>query len=485
MNDRANRYNNYTDRNSKERQHDQYSFSDSWKQNAVELAVLGGIVAGATSLGMNGGMVGLAQAGKGAIAAAGKGLGRYFDTLGPGGKLARKIGIGTFKNLQKMPGTADKFDRNLWEEQIRNARGSVDEKEVKRLATERYLKARGDALFEHGENGGDEADFRFYGTPDFYKEFVREEMFEKAMRDQKAQGFYEPHSGKFDPKNKGKDKDDNAPAGAGAKFFGSALSGLGLGAGVTAAHGLDRALHGWAEDDRKKHEDTYHLAGSFLRKQGSVHRDVYEGIASLGSRVPQAVATGVGYTGVSLGTALALKHHKDLLVDTRHPENVTGDEHSNGPRVIIELGNGDPTQMGGFGMAPHMSQKELGISKSGGLTHFLKNVGGRTSELRALTNRIEGNTVNYKDEAAQHLKGINVEDAIKQKFGDSGAGDAKDLLASKADELRRADFATKDDIANEVARDRLTAGGAGLGLLGGALTAQHLKHKQTAGEQYA
>jgi hypothetical protein len=491
MNDRSNRYNNYTDKNQRERQNDQFSFSDSWKQNAVELALLGGIVAGATSIGMNGGASTLSQAGKAAILAGGKGLGRYMDrSMGPVGKLTRKLGIGTFKGLQKMPGNGSKFDQALWEDQIRNARSNVDEDEVTRLAKERFTKAREEALYEHAEKGDDQSTFRFYGTPDFYKESVREELFEKSMRDQKAPGYYEPHTGKSDPKNKGKDRDGNAPAGAapigaGTNLVGSALAGLGFGAGITAAHGLDRALNGWREHDNKKHEDTYNLGGSFLRKQSSVHRDLYQGIASLGSRVPQSVAAGIGYTGVSLATAAALRNHKDLLVNTKHPADPTENEHNNGPRVIIELGNGDTSQMGSLGMLPHVSQSELGIVKSSGFTNFMKNFGGRGDELRTLTNRINGNTVNYKDEAAEQLKDTNMDDAIKQHFGDSKMGDAKDVLTSKADELRRADFATKDHIEGEVARDRLIGGGIiGTGLLGGALTAHHLKKKQTAGEQH-
>jgi hypothetical protein len=485
MNDRSNRYNNYDDKNSRERQHDQYSFSDSWKQNAVELAILGGIVAGATSVGMNGSLAGLSQAGKNALLAGGKGFGRYLDrSMGPAGKLARRVGVGTFKNLQKMPGTSNKFDRKMWEEQVQNARGNVNEEDVARLAKERFTQAREEALFQHVKEHGNEVGFRFYGTPRFFEESVREEMFEKGMRDQKAHGFFEPHTGKSDPKNKGKDKDKNGnpPISNGTNFLGSGLAGLGFGAGITAAHGIDRAINGWTEEDRKKRENTFNLGGSFLRKQSSFHRNLYDGVTSVGARVPQAVAAGVGYTGVSLATAAALKDHKDLLVNTKHPADMNTEDHNNGPRVIIELGNGDPTQMGTFGLSPHISQNELGVVKSAGFAGFLKNVVGRPEELRMLKNRLEGNTVNYKDEAAEHLKGIDIKDAIQHKFGDTGAGDAKDLLGSKAEELRRADFAQKDIIDGEVARDRLIAGGAGLGLLGGALTAHHLKAKHTAGE---
>lgn len=493
MNNRSNRYNNNQDPNARERQNDQLSFSDSWKQNVVELALLGGIVAGTATAAMNGNLGGLATVGKGTVRAVGKGFERYLDrSTGPVGRLAKRVGISTFKMLQKMPGTAQKFDQGLWDTQLQEAYNKIDPEEVQRLANERYAKARNEALKEYSDkNGGSDKGFVFYSTPHYHEEAVKNEMIEKNMRDQKAFGFDEPYAGKKDKKRNDLQGTPNGPGTVSQNILGSSLTGLGLGLGLTAAHGVDRAIRGWTEDDHQKRERNFNIAGSFLRDSGrsdfrknaSIHRNIHEGLAALGARVPQAVSTGLGYTAVSLGAAAALKHHKDLLVNTRHPD-LLEEQHNNGPRVIIELGNQEssPNQMGGYTMSPHVASPEaLGIAKLGGFKNFVKNVVGSPEEMRTLKNRLEGNTVNYKDEAAAALKGQDVSALTKEKFGDTG--DAKDLLNSKADELRRHDFAKKDALESNIQRDQLIAGGGvSLGLLGGALAMHHARNKPKASE---
>jgi hypothetical protein len=436
---------------------DEMSFSDSWKRTSVEMAIGGAIIAGAADTIIKGNPTAFVNGGKDAIKAIGGGLNRYIGKKGtPGQKFMKNVGMKTVKNLRN---EADTMERTL-DDFAKSEFGTISKKYQSTLDNPVIKKRVEDEAVRNLRSRGIEVPTQ--DQLDIEMERVRTKRSESTS-------------------NKNKEKKTGRFEAAKANFSASAITGLGLGAGVTAFHSLERALN--PNERNKSKETSYEIAGSFLGKgNGNMKktagvREVYDGLAGVAGNAPKAVATGLGYTGVSLGTA-------KLLNDQQKKKEEKVEPAKNNSRIIIELGHeaqDDNASHATRNTSLSMLPKYKDLQKTAGAGSFLKNLGGRGGEVTNLERRISGQTVNYRDEAANSLKGKNINEMADKKYGNlihksqndmpyHGGQDffKRELLDSEANLLKRNDQAKLEQIKDEVATARMKGIGslAGLGTTG-------------------
>lgn len=437
----------------------QLSFSESWKQKSVELATTGAILAGAGTLAVKGDMGDSIRYGKQAMRQAGRGFENYVKRRSnPVTKLVYNTGKKTLNGISRK--------KPIDGEQLLKGDNSFNLDSIKDI----------DIEMESSRIQAEEENLRRYminKAKQLNQELPRYEPIDSILIEEKVkQAFYEKSQrANRNATSANLDSDKSVLVEAGQKgnrnatFIGGAISGLGFGAGITALHAFDKATR---EERETKKDHSFEAAGSYLNRNGKNKggsslnkeagiRQVHDGLAGLGSKVPQAAATGVGFTGVSLGTASMLKKQREQETDANKKN-----------RIIIEFGedelenkdDGGHAAIGRMGMVPRP-----GLTKSAGAGGYLKNLGGRKAELDLLGNRIKNH--DYQSSAAESLKNKNVPELAKKKYGHLLPDDkAKEkLLEEQTRKLQNSDRDVVESIKDNVARDRMYTG-AGVGLAG-------------------
>lgn len=430
--------------NQKRSKEDEMSFSDSWKRTSVELALGAAVLAGAADTIIKGKPTSFINGGKDAIKAVGGGLNRYIGKKGTTGqKFLFGVGKKSARNLKNEAKKLEEVQLETMGKRYQNAleNDSVKSQIHKRAIAE--LKGRG---IENPTQ--DQLDIEM--------ERLRTKRANATFSKSKKDGPFEQMKG---------------------NFLGGTATGLGLGAGVTLFHSLDKKLNN--NEKNKNKETSFNLAGSMIKSAGV--REIYDGLAGAAGNTPKAIATGVGYTGVSLGTA-------KFLNDKQQKKEEHKDPKPKNSRIIIELGQEgqeDNSSHATRNTSLSMLPKYKDLQKTASISNFLKNVGGRGGEVTALERRINGQTVNYRDEAAKALKGQNLSDVVKDRYGNLVVEGTKEmpykagkdffhreLLDSEANLLKRKDQAKLEGIKDDVAMARMKGIGglAGVGTVGGALS---------------
>lgn len=431
------------------------TLSDSWKEKTVELAATGAIVATAGSLAAKGNLRDSAKYGKQALKQAGKGFENYIKRKSnPATKLIYNTGKKTMNSLSKKETLSNK---SVLEEAL-NKRdvswNSIKERDVIAEASKRQanLENQQRHIIEAAKAEGKTPPPFQKVDPIRMQEEVKQEMFENSQKIKDTP---------FTPKKNFVPKDKE---GFSSVFLGSAMSGLGFGAGITALHAIDKASQ---TTDNKKKNETYEYGGSFIRserkdkmKKTAGIRHMHDSFGELGSKIPQAAATGLGFTGVSLGTASILNKKKDEQ------------EGAKRNRIIIELGEDEfgedsapKTTMGGLSLLPKPD-----FNKTSSFKGYLKNLGGRKDELTLLNNKVKD--FDYHDAASNSLRGQDVDLMAKNRFGHilNDEKSKERLLESEVKKLQNADKQSIDNIKDAVAKDRVytgaSAGAAGIGIAG-------------------
>lgn len=447
------------------------NFSDSWKSKSVELAATGAILMGAGSLAVKGNAGDSLKYAKQALKQSHKGFENYIKRRSnPVTRLVYNTGKKTVNTItrQKPISNADILEQEIGKS--KESFQSILESDIISEAAKRQSALEGQQkhLKDVAQKLNQKAPMLEEIDPIRIQEEVRSDLY---MANQKVKD-----SNNWNPGQKGAGNIDNKIS----TFVGSAISGLGFGAGLTALHTLDKSTR--QERDKKK-DRSFEAAGSFLpnkdggrnnlRKEAG-YREVYDGLASLGKKVPQAAATGLGFTGVSLGTASVLNKQKEKEKANAEP---------NKSRIIIEFGEegmnqedkSNHTSMGGLGILPKND-----FNKQASASGYFKNLGGRSSEKRLLGNKI--NDHNYQADAIDSLKGTNAKDVAKTQYGHILNEDKafERLIEDTAFKYKGNDKQRLENINNDVAKARL-ATGAGVGLAGigaGGLGLLHKKKKE-------
>lgn len=445
---------NYYD---KDKDFSNLTFADSWKDKEVELAATAAIIVGTAALARGGNSGQLkhyaGRAGKNVK----KGFVNYVKKTGnPFVRQGVVLTDGVFESLKKgkVPSRKEtleefrsktqRFQKEVVDEKIENAY----QKKLARKMSEYEAKIADAKAF------GKSTDDIHKPDPHRIKEQVRQSMFEEKMNPQ--------------PKTKRKPWEDMPALNkkeVANNAVGSAIGGVGFGAGLTAFHAINDASSG----ENKKRDKSFSIAGSYHKKEArevdeemrkeSGTREIYDSVAEFGKKIPSATATGIGFTGVSLGAASLLNKKK------KEEEGAKGE---GGNRIIIELGEDNPadrsnsghTTPGGYGLLP---RTEFG--KTASANRFLSNLGGRGKETKHLKERM--NDHDYNASAADSLRGQNVDGLAKERYGHIFEGDkAKEkLFDEQAKKLRANDQSQYEGIRNEVADARVKAMG-GLGIIG-------------------
>lgn len=444
---------------------EELTFIDSWKDKEVELAATAAIVVGAGVLAAKGQFPNMKHHGENAMKQAGKGFERYVKkSANPAIRNAYNIGSNAFKGLRKgkLPSRGENYDNFMNTSTGRMSQ--IKEDELKVRADRQYaddIAARAREMDTAKALGKEIPDIPEV-DPIRSKEKARQAMVDEMIS----------------PKDEyGKPKKPSAidPGEVANNLVGSGIAAIGFGGGISAYHMVNDQF----SEKNKKRDKTFEAAGSYYKRENrngddrmrkhAGARELHDGLASLAGKVPAAAATGIGFTGVSLASANMLNKKKKE------------EDGSNGNRIIIELGDTDPTERsnsghataGGLGMLPRPE-----FAKSAGIQSFLNNVGGRQKELKPLKKRIDKN--DYKASAADSLKGTDIDAQAKSRYGhvfnDERA--KEQLFDEKAHAMKNADDDRFEQIKDEVAVDRIKGlTGLGIaGLAGGGI--HHLRNKE-------
>lgn len=464
------------------------AFADSWKQNAVELGALGAIVLGAGHYAVHGNLSALSGGVKDSAKNVLNAFDRYVKSNGPVATFVRNIGVKGAKKLTKYPGIAAPGTTPFLDQAVLKARSQLDPKKIERIAKDDFVKDYIYGMQQHVDNKLP-GQFKMENDLHYYRERARTDEVDRLTKQQQDEEA-----------RKAEAKKNGRPQSTPGRFFGAGLSGLGFGAGLTAFHGIDRLSRG--KDDHGKRDRNYEVAGSFLKnkdqrnnrggnmdKKANFATSLYDSLANVGIRTPQAIATGLGYTGVTLGTAALLKNHPELLHKPGEGGMSTdSSDHPTSPRIIIELGQDpkkslDPHASDGYGMSPRLASDGIsGLAKLATVGSFFKNVGGRHDELRTLSDRINEVNHDYRDEAAAALKGQDITKLVAERYGNLGSFQnerdlARELHDSTARANKRIDLQNQQLITDAVKRDRLLAAAGTLGLGGAGIGLAQLAHR--------
>ena len=461
----------------------EYNWQDSWKRDTVQLAALGAIAAGAGHMAVRGDLTDAIQQGKRVGGTLGRGFDNYMKKrTAPGIRLVYNIGKGTFKRLARMNPDIKSGDQRLTEIAQRALTdfnpGSEMDKKIRMEVAKRLRGAAGNIQKVNQVLDGKK-------LPNIDEAQLIREIYEQVKGEEvrKIIGAASPNLNTAPINSPSKEKVPFLQKGELRKrLVVDGLGGVAFAAGLTGVHAVDRAMT--KKDNEKKVEDSFEFSGSFInnkRDKGDKRNmdkrasslELYNRLKQIGGKTPDALASGVGYTGASLLAA------GTLGADPRFARSKKDEDKSNGPRVIIELGDEDPSEMNNAQPGVNMSLPKLSsqddekIEKlafpkmSPKLKSFVQDFKGYDNEVRAL----EGQ--NFQAQATEQLKDADIPSLLQQRFGNlvndkSEAQYRGRLLDATADDLKRK---ADDEILSLRQREadaRLKGGGAAL-LAGGGL----------------
>ena len=439
------------------------NYKDSWLQNTVELAALGTILTGAGTLAVKGNLKSNMPAR--ALGAMGKGFENYLKRNGHlGTKFGYQVGKKTFGNLRRMPKNQEN-GAQLIQDIIDKGIKEVDDDKVMKAKIRKEVARR--LSIEEKENVVDKA---IDGSAKFPKgnEVDRARYLYEKVRGEEINKKLHPeqYESKRRPRNSGPQAAPFDKKQLSRDMVGAGLTGLAFGAGISGFHAIDR-LSG-NPDTQKKLEDSFDYAGSFLTKEDDKKMDkragaleFYNGLGAVGRKTPEAIASGLGFTGVSLATAKAM-NGQDPRAGKKSDENKS-------TRVIIELGGEEEDQHNSLPMglkslpklssSPTSGLAKLAAPSFRGLKQFGRDLRGYDKQIKEL------DQVNPADVAAVRLKNQDVNSMVKDRYGNLADTEymqgqfTNRLFDSEAASVKNELNLTKEDLQNRTAKARLTAGG--------------------------
>lgn len=459
-------------------------FKDSWLQNTVELAALGAIVTGAGALAVKGDFSGAAKPGKKVFDVMVKGWENYLKRNGSkAGQFGYQVGKKVFFNMKKHPRVTGDERRNLLMSQISDKMDSIDPNQLRKdvakqlqnegqlppFTKERGIKTWNDVVDDILDNKDNIKDNQLKNKVKLLYQQSHDQQLKKDLN------FNQPEPRKQKGKLFGNNNNDNTPVfdkkQLSRDMISAGVSGLAFGAGISGFHAIDRLSSD--KDNQKKLEDTFQFGGSFLPKKEDETMDKKAGalefhnaLKGIGKKTPEAIASGIGFTGVSLGAAKLMNDKKKKEEESAEPK---------GTRVIIELGDTAPelndknhATAGGLSLLPKMaSNPSEGLSKlafKGGA--FVKDLFGHGDEIKRLE------TMNYDDAAASQLKDADIPSMLQKQYGNlvndkSEAQFRNRLFDSRANAIKQNADSQIKDLQTRTAKAQLAAGGTALGVGGG------------------
>jgi hypothetical protein len=466
------------------------SFKDSWLQNTVQLAALGGIVAGAGSLAIHGDLGEAFRNGKSAFQPVGKAVDKYIKNRAG---MPLKFG---YQVLKKMVGNMHRLSPEERDAATRNFRSMV-ESAVDRVDTDPEIQNRIWAEVERrlpNESVRQKVRDVRNGTSNFvdtsdeerirtlYEQVRGEERDNLINPSLRQQNQRNNRNNNFNRNNNNNNNErlfnrrDLAQ-----KFVASGVIGLGTGAGLTAFHYIDRMSKD--PDAQQRLEDAYHHAGSFMNPKRKDDKkmnkqagalEFYNALKESRKKLPEALFAGAGYTGITLGTAKLLGSKDPRKNATMPGQDSQEDQNTNGPRVIIELGNQPTSENDHHNMGLPLGLS--GLPKVAGLRNFWEDFKGHEAEIEHLRN------LHHPDLAAEALKNENVEDLLKNQYGDlvndkTQANFTNRLFESRTEQSRREAEERIRELETRTAKAHLTTGGVAVSGLAGLGYAHHKKEQ--------
>lgn len=444
------------------------SFKDSWLQNTVQVAALGGILAGAGALAVHGDLGETFRNNKSAFQPLGKAFDKYVKE---NAKLPLKFGYQVFKrmfgNLQKLTPEEKDAAKSEFRSMVENAADKVDtdpviKKRIRKEVKKRFGTGGKDGLVDDVLDGTN--NFEDMNDADRIRTIYEQVRGEERDRLINGTPFGNQNQRSYG-NNNGYNNNNNKPLfnkkDLAQKFIANGVAGLGLGAGLTGFHYIDRL----SKDPHAQHrlENAYHRAGSFLNppkkdddkkmnKQASA-LGFYNAVKDAPKKLPEALFAGAGYTGVTLGTAKLLKKNQNQ-------QQPTEQEKPTGPRVIIELGNEPSTNQEHHNMGMPLGLS--GLPKLAGLGNFWNDFKGHEAEIENMRN------MNHSDMAAETLRNEDVDGLLNKQYGNlvndhTRANFTNRLFESRADQSKREADEKIRQLEEQTAKARLTAGGGALG----------------------
>lgn len=442
----------------------QFENPKEWSNTAIELGVIGAIGAGIGASILKGSASGVSAGSKKTVKHVGKNVDRYLEK-----NVFKRNPMGRFiyRSMKKVPANSSRIkrdgDRAIADLQFDMGRINYDTgQERKRLA----LSELADAMINKREPRGIDEIF----DSSTHRLKLKAEAGDKWRSGQKSDYLMSEKNntatslGKTPPQ---KEKKSLFSEGVGA-----AVTGIGFGAGLTAFHALDKKLLG---DDKKKNR-SYEAAGSYINKNASGAADAYRKVESFSERIPQAIANGIGYTGVTLGTASLLEKiradaRKKAGTDTASPQVVIVNEGTPSKKqtnqtlkTIHSLSNSNPQQ--------DIITKQAGSdqwlqSASSKLKTFGKNLLGHGDERRALMKRINQDGFSYDNEAIRSTTKKEL-DHLSEVYGKAfNEEKSREMaLGEVSRNLKNNDQAKHNELYDSMAKARLQTLG-GVGLVGG------------------
>lgn len=450
-----------------------YERDGEWKSTALELGVLGGIGMGVGATLLRGNASKAAEGGGKAVKRVAQNVDRYLER-----SVFKRNPLGKFvyKALKKVPGQSSKLKRELGDPDLAF---KFDPVAIKRqVDREREQAVLHELAQAHVQGRVPRPTEELFDTTLAKKR--REAEAGAAWRDGKPSPYLaDARVPSAEPVNANEKK-------KGSLFdegVGAAVAGLGFGAGLTAFHALDRKLSG--EDPMK--ERSYEAAGSLIggenmdKRAGSAG-DMYKGVGEFGKKIPNAVANGIGFTGVTLGTASLLEkvradarkkaggEQPQVVVIEAPAEEKPGKRKKNDTlQAVHVLSQAHPANYMMTQQANDMSgQEKLAANPFPGLVQkakanpFVQDLAGHGAERKRLLERVNGN--GYEREVLE-TAGDDAIDAASAPFrrihGDDKAREKG--VAGLAESLKRQDQEAHDALYDRMARARLLTGGAALG----------------------
>lgn len=474
---------------------DSYRDSKEWQSKALELGVIGAIGVGVGSTILRGNASSMKQGAGNAAKRLTKNVDRYMDKT-----VFRKNPLGRFvyRTLKNVPRQSDlikrdgegainelKYDMEAIRRNAQQAKQNVALKEV----ADAYLEGRPpvspDQLFDekaHIVKLKSEAG----------------DQWRRGLKSDLLVGNAPPPQPLPQPNKKN----------LASEAIGASVTGLAFGAGLTGFHALDRKLLG---EDKKK-ERSFDAAGSYLggktmeKKATGGATQAYKNIATFGNKIPLAIANGIGFTGVTIGTA-------SLLEKVRAEARQKAGAEPMVPQVVIvendsgKKGKNKTLEQAHFLSSSHpanyMMQQNAGetddlLEKVSGVRdigsrlqasfsgipqkaqNFMNDFRGHSDERRRLLDRIEGRSISYENEVARTATPGDVADAAKDYEKFHSPEKAKELsLAHLARNMKMQDQAAHDALYDQMASARLK----GLGVAGTGAGLAFLARPKKEGEQ--
>lgn len=457
-----------------------YENDKEWSSTALELGVIGGIGVGVGATLLRGNASSAVNGGGRAVKNITKNVDRYLEK-----SVFKRNPLGRFvyKTIKKVPGQSSRLRKELElaEDPLLLNHGAIHG-QVKQDRQAAVLKELADAHVQ----GRDPMP-----AQDIFNKKQTTKQYEAQAGESWRNGQNSPFLKSQNGSGKGKDGTYNDKPGGQKKNnlmdegIGAAVAGLGFGAGLTAFHALDKRLVG---EDKKK-DKSYEAAGSLIgggdmdKRAGSAS-EVYKGIGEFGGKVPNAVANGIGFTGVTLGTASLLEK---VRADARkkagndQPQVVVIEQENNGKKrkkndtlqsvhILSQShpGNFMMTQQAGSDIGgqeklaakpfPNLLNKVKGNS-------FVQDLRGHGAERKDLLGRI--NNHNYEAQALGEFADIDIQNAAEpfKRVYDHGKAREKGL-GELASQLKAKDQVAHDELYERMAKARLLAGGGAAGTAG-------------------